>query len=58
MSWTQRSRNSKKQLAIKSEQATELGDPETKRRKLERFKDKFQSQINKLNKELEFYEEA
>ena len=43
--------------ATKSEQATKLGDPETKRRKLEKFKDKFQSQINKLNKELEFYEE-
>lgn len=43
--------------AAKSEQATKLGDPETKRRKLEKFKDKFQSQINKLNKELEFYEE-
>jgi DNA repair exonuclease SbcCD ATPase subunit len=46
-----------KTATIKSEQATELGDPETKRRKLERFKDKFQSQINKLNKELEFYEQ-
>jgi DNA repair exonuclease SbcCD ATPase subunit len=46
-----------KTATIKSEQATQLGDPETKRRKLERFKDKFQSQINKLNKELEFYEE-
>lgn len=43
--------------ASKSEQATKLGDPETKRRKLEKFKDKFQSQVNKLNKELEFYEE-
>lgn len=41
----------------KSEQAQELGNPEEKRRKLERFKDKFKSQINKLNKELEFYEE-
>ena len=41
---------------VKSEQAEKLGDPETKRRKLEKFKDKFVSQINKVNKELEFYE--
>jgi DNA repair exonuclease SbcCD ATPase subunit len=39
-----------------SEQKAELGNPEEKRRKLERYKDKFQSQINKVSKEIEFYE--
>lgn len=42
--------------AAKSEQAKKLGDPETKRRKLEKFKDKFSSQIEKVSKEIEFYE--
>ena len=39
-----------------SEQKATLGDPERKRRKLEQYKDKFESQINKVQKELEFYE--
>ena len=39
-----------------SEQKAELGNPEEKRRKLEIYKDKFQSQINKVSKEIEFYE--
>jgi len=45
------------QAKKKSEQAETLGNPEDKRRKLEKYQDKFQSQINKLNKELSFYEE-
>lgn len=43
-------------VATISEQKAELGDPEEKRRKLERYKDKFQSQINKVSKEIDFYE--
>ena len=46
-----------KEVSKKSEQASAFGNPEEKRRKLEKFKDKFESQINKLNKELSFYEE-
>lgn len=42
--------------SIQSEQITLLGEPEEKRRKLEQYKDKFKSQINKLQKELDFYE--
>lgn len=42
--------------AKKSEQAAILNDPEAKRRKLEKYKDKFVSQISKVSKELEFYE--
>ena len=39
-----------------SEQKASLGDPESKRRKLEQYRDKFESQINKVQKELQFYE--
>lgn len=42
--------------AAKSEQAKELGDPEEKRRKLEKFRDRFETQINKVEKEISFYE--
>jgi len=41
---------------IESEKAkSNLGSPQEKRRKLEQFKDKFQQQIEKANKELSFY---
>lgn len=40
----------------KSEKAQELGQPQEKRRKLEKFRDKFSTQINKVEKELEFYD--
>ena len=39
-----------------TKQKETLGDPERKRRKLEQYKDKFESQINKVQKELQFYE--
>ena len=42
--------------AKKSEQAAILNDPEAKRRKLEKYKDKFVSQISKVSKEIDFYE--
>lgn len=46
----------KADTAVKSEQAQNLGDPTAKRRKLESINEKFISQVRKINKELEFYE--
>ena len=46
----------KADTAVKSEQAQNLGDPTKKRRSLETINEKFISQVRKINKELEFYE--
>jgi DNA repair exonuclease SbcCD ATPase subunit len=46
----------KKESGTKSEKAQSMGDPTTKKRKLEAINEKFISQVKKLNKELEFYE--
>lgn len=44
-----------KSKATSEEAKASLGSPKEKRRKLEQFKDKFQQQIDKANKELSFY---
>jgi DNA repair exonuclease SbcCD ATPase subunit len=45
-----------KVLEEHTEQKEKLANPEEKRRKLEQYRDKFKSQINKVQRELEFYE--
>ena len=47
--------DNEKTSASLTEQKANLGDPEGRRRKLESFREKFNSQINKVRRELEFY---